>query len=37
VDYGWLTVVATPIFWTLTFIQGIVQNWGGDHPAYRVD
>ncbi len=28
VDYGWLTVVATPIFWTLTFIQGIVQNWG---------
>lgn len=29
VDYGWLTIVATPIFWTLTFIQGIVQNWGG--------
>ncbi len=28
VDYGWLTVVATPIFWTLTFIQGMVQNWG---------
>lgn len=28
VDYGWLTVVATPIFWMLTFIQGIVQNWG---------
>ncbi|MEI7455356.1 MAG: membrane protein insertase YidC [Nitrosomonadales bacterium] len=28
VDYGWLTIVATPIFWTLTFIQGIVQNWG---------
>lgn len=28
VDYGWLTVIATPIFWMLTFIQGIVQNWG---------
>lgn len=28
VDYGWLTVIATPIFWSLTFIQGIVQNWG---------
>ncbi len=28
VDYGWLTVIATPIFWTLTFIQGIVKNWG---------
>jgi YidC/Oxa1 family membrane protein insertase len=28
VDYGWLTILATPIFWLLTFIQGIVQNWG---------
>lgn len=28
VDYGWLTVVATPIFWTLTFIHGLVHNWG---------
>jgi YidC/Oxa1 family membrane protein insertase len=28
VDYGWLTVIATPIFWMLTFIQGIVHNWG---------
>lgn len=28
VDYGWLTVVATPIFWTLRFIEGIVHNWG---------
>ncbi|MDD4929190.1 MAG: membrane protein insertase YidC [Gallionella sp.] len=28
VDYGWLTVIATPIFWMLTFIQSIVQNWG---------
>lgn len=28
VDYGWLTVVATPIFWTLSFIHGIVHNWG---------
>ena len=28
VDYGWLTIIATPIFWMLTFIQGWVQNWG---------
>ncbi len=28
VDYGWLTIVATPIFRTLTFIEGIVHNWG---------
>lgn len=28
VDYGWLTVVATPIFWTLSYIHGIVKNWG---------
>ncbi len=28
VDYGWLTVVATPIFWTLSYIHGIVNNWG---------
>ncbi|HCJ51331.1 MAG: membrane protein insertase YidC [Gallionellaceae bacterium CG1_02_56_997] len=28
VDYGWLTVLATPIFLMLTFLHGIVQNWG---------
>lgn len=28
VDYGWLTVIATPIFWTLTFIHSLVHNWG---------
>ncbi len=28
VDYGWLTVIATPLFWLLTFIQSGVQNWG---------
>jgi YidC/Oxa1 family membrane protein insertase len=28
VDYGWLTVIATPLFWLLTQIQGVVQNWG---------
>ena len=28
VDYGWLTIIATPLFWMLTFIQGWVQNWG---------
>lgn len=28
VDYGWLTIIATPLFWVLTFLQGWVQNWG---------
>ncbi len=28
VDYGWLTVIATPMFWVLTFINGLVHNWG---------
>lgn len=28
VDYGWLTVLAVPIFWVLQFIQGFVGNWG---------
>ncbi|HAA02678.1 MAG TPA: membrane protein insertase YidC [Syntrophobacteraceae bacterium] len=28
VDYGWLTVLAQPIFWLLDKIHGFVQNWG---------
>lgn len=28
VDYGWLTVVAKPIFWLLKQIQALVINWG---------
>ena len=28
VDYGWLTIVAAPIFWCLDFIHKIVGNWG---------
>ncbi len=28
VDYGWLTVVAVPIFWALEFIHGLIGNWG---------
>jgi YidC/Oxa1 family membrane protein insertase len=28
VDYGWLTMVASPLFWLLSKIQSIVQNWG---------
>ena len=28
VDYGWLTILATPIFWLLTFLHGWVSNWG---------
>jgi YidC/Oxa1 family membrane protein insertase len=28
VDYGWLTVIAKPIFWLLKQIQSVVGNWG---------
>lgn len=28
VDYGWLTVVASPLFWMLSKIQSVVKNWG---------
>jgi len=28
VDYGWLTVVAAPLFWVLSKIHGLVHNWG---------
>ncbi|MFV0370497.1 MAG: membrane protein insertase YidC [Azonexus sp.] len=28
VDYGWLTLIAAPIFWALQFIHGLVGNWG---------
>ena len=28
VDYGWLTIIAKPLFWLLSFLQGMVQNWG---------
>ncbi len=28
VDYGWLTVLAKPIFWLLSQIHNLVGNWG---------
>ena len=28
VDYGWLTVVASPLFWMLSKIHALVNNWG---------
>jgi YidC/Oxa1 family membrane protein insertase len=28
VDYGWLTVIAAPLFWVLSWIQNWVRNWG---------
>ena len=27
-DYGWLTVLAKPLFWLLDHIHGVVKNWG---------
>ncbi len=28
VDYGWLTVIAKPLFWLLSFYHSYVNNWG---------
>jgi YidC/Oxa1 family membrane protein insertase len=28
VDYGWLTVIAVPLFWVLAWIYGWTGNWG---------
>ena len=28
VDYGWLTVIAQPLFWLLEFLPGLSGNWG---------
>jgi YidC/Oxa1 family membrane protein insertase len=28
VDYGWLYILAAPLFWLLKFLHGIVGNWG---------
>ena len=27
-DYGWLTIIAKPIFWLMTQIQKLLGNWG---------
>ncbi|MDB5775569.1 MAG: insertase [Herbaspirillum sp.] len=27
-DYGWLTIIAKPIFWLMTHIHALVGNWG---------
>lgn len=28
VDYGWLWLIAEPIFWMLDWIHGVIGNWG---------
>ena len=28
VDYGWLWLIAEPLFWLLSWIHGFVANWG---------
>jgi len=28
VDYGWLTVIAAPLFWVLQWFHGLTGNWG---------
>ena len=28
VDYGWLTVIAAPLFWVLQYFQAWLNNWG---------
>ncbi len=27
-DYGWVTIIATPLFWLLEKLHGLVGNWG---------
>jgi YidC/Oxa1 family membrane protein insertase len=28
VDYGWLWLIAEPLFWLLTWLHGFIGNWG---------
>jgi YidC/Oxa1 family membrane protein insertase len=28
VDYGWLTIIANPLFWVMTLFNSWVHNWG---------
>lgn len=28
VDYGWLFLIAQPLFWLLSWIHGVIGNWG---------
>ena len=28
VDYGWLTIIAAPLFWLLSYLESWVHNWG---------
>ncbi len=28
VDYGWLTIISTPLFWTMTLLHSWTHNWG---------
>jgi len=28
VDYGWLTLIAAPLFWTLKWLHSVIGNWG---------
>ena len=27
-DYGWLTILAKPLYWLLDHLHGMIQNWG---------
>jgi YidC/Oxa1 family membrane protein insertase len=27
-DYGWLTILAKPLYWLLDKIHGVLGNWG---------
>lgn len=36
VDYGWLHIIAAPIFWVLEFIHTLLGNWGWSIVALTV-
>ena len=27
-DYGWLTILAKPLYWLLDYLHSLIQNWG---------
>ncbi|CDG80889.1 membrane protein insertase YidC [Janthinobacterium agaricidamnosum] len=35
-DYGWLTIIAKPIFWVMEHIHGILGNWGFTIIAFTI-
>jgi membrane protein insertase Oxa1/YidC/SpoIIIJ len=35
-DYGWLTIIAKPIFWVMEHIHKVLGNWGWTIIAFTI-